>query len=299
MVSTSPLKNFQKPGKCPFQMLTTLVFDLKVAPKSFSTKLPMTKCSLKYIWMLFSNFLQKWFQLCQWKIYKKPQNTLFKCSEHSFLSSRYLQNHLLRSFLWPNSDLKSVEHFASLSHKMVSTSSLNNLPKTKKCSFQVLRTFAFELKVSTSSLKNLQKTEKCSFQTITTLVFELKIASKLFSRRLPLSKPWFKLLWMFCLSFPTNGFNFFNEKFAKKNKKKCSFQALTTLVFEVKVASKPFSKKLPMTKFWLKKFWTFCLTFPENGFNFVTQKFAKNWTVHFSNAYNTRFWSQGSSKFIF
>ena len=166
---------------CSFQTLTTLVFDLKVAPKSFSKKLPLTKCSLKYLWMLFSKFLQKWFKLWQWKIDKKPKNSLFKRSEHSFLISRYLQNHFLRSFLWPNSDLNSVEHFTSLSHKIVSTSSLNNLPKTKKILF-------------------------------------------------------------------------------------------------------PSAKKI---LFWAQ------------GFNFVTQKFAKNWKMLFSNDHNTRFWAQDSFKTIF
>ena len=43
---------------------------------------------------------------------------------------------------------------------------------------------------------------------------------------------------------------------------KYSFQTLRTFVFELKVASKPFSKKTN--------------SFPENDFNFVNQKFAKN-----------------------
>ena len=41
--------------------------------------------------------------------------------------------------------------------------------------------------VSTSSLKNLQKTEKCSFQTRRTFAFELEVASKPFSKMLPLN----------------------------------------------------------------------------------------------------------------
>ena len=56
---------------------------------------------------------------------------------------------------------------------------------------------------------------------------------------------------------------------------KCSFQTRRTFAFELKVVSKPFSKKRPMTKFWFKYFWTLCIIFPENGFNFITQKFAK------------------------
>ena len=41
------------------------------------------------------------------------------------------------------------------------------------------------------------------------------------------------------------------------------------------------------------------LTFPENDFNFVTQKFAKNWKMPFSNTQNIGFWAQGSFRTIF
>ena len=73
MISISSLKTSQKTEKCPFQMLTTFVFELKVASKPLSTKFFMTKL-----------------------------------------------------------DLNSFSHLASLSLKMVSTSSINNLQKTKK-----------------------------------------------------------------------------------------------------------------------------------------------------------------------
>ena len=56
---------------------------------------------------------------------------------------------------------------------------------------------------------------------------------------------------------------------------KCPFQRLIKFVFEIKVASKPFPKKLAMTKFWFKQFLILFLTFPENGFYFVTQKLQK------------------------
>ena len=46
---------------------------------------------------------------------------------------------------------------------------------------------------------------------------------------------------------------------------------LKTFVFELKVASKSFPKRLPMTKFRFKQFSTLGLTFPENDFNLVTQ----------------------------
>ena len=152
----------------------------------------------------------KWFYNPHSKICKKLKTALLKRSEHSELSSRQLQNHFIRSFLWPNFDLSTFEHFALLSRKMVST----------------------------SSLKNLQKH------------------------------------WN-------------------------SFETLRTFVLELKLASKPFSNKLPMTKFWLKYFWTLYHISPENGFNFVGQEFAKIWKMPFSKAQNISTWAQGSFKTIF
>ena len=55
-----------------------------------------------------------------------------------------------------------------------------------------------------------------------------------------------------CLEFPENCFNFVTQKFAKN--RKMLFQTLRTYVFEFKVAWKPFSKKLPMIKFYLNSF---------------------------------------------
>ena len=83
------------------------------------------------------HFPRKRFQLRHSKIYKKLENAFFKCSEHSFLSSKKLQNHFLRSFLWPNFDLITFEHFASLSQKMVSILSLKNFRETE-WSFETL-----------------------------------------------------------------------------------------------------------------------------------------------------------------
>ena len=54
--------------------------------------------------------------------------------------------------------------------------------------------------------------------------------------------------------------------------KKCHFQTLRTLIFEIIVASKPFSKIFSMRNFKFK----LCFSFPENYFNFVTQECAKN-----------------------
>ena len=54
-----------------------------------------------------------------------------------------------------------------------------------------------------------------------------------------------------------------------------------------------------MTNFEFKRSWKLCLTFLENGFNFVTQKLAKNWKMLFLIAQNIRFWAKGSFKTIF
>ena len=61
-------------------------------------------------------------------------------------------------------------------------------------------------------------------------------------------------------------FNFITQKFAKNEK--CKFQTLEKFFFDLKVASKPFLKKLSRTNFAFKKFGRLCLTFPENSFNF-------------------------------
>ena len=129
-------------------------------------------------------FPRKQFQLRHSKICKNLKNALDKRTKHWLLSFRRLQNHFLRSFLWPNFDLNCFERFAWLFQKMVST-----LP-----------------------LKNLQKTEECPFQMLRTFVFELKVASKPFSEMLNLTNFGFKTL---CLAFTVSGFNFLVQKFAK------------------------------------------------------------------------------------
>ena len=122
--------------------------------------------------------------------------------------------------------------------------------------------------VSTSSLKNLQKTEKCPFQTLRILIFKLKAASKPFYKKLPITK-----FWTLCLNSPQNGFNFANQKLQKTED--LPFQTLGTFVFELTVASKSFSKKLPMTKFWLRKFLIFFLTFLRKRFQLRHSKICK------------------------
>ena len=125
---------------------------------------------------------------------------------HSFLSSRLLQNHFLRRFLWPNFDLNSFESFVSLYQKTVSTLLLKNLQKIKKWHFQMFTTFAFDLKVASkpSNLKSFDflphfphlphmvaekfaKTWKMRFWNALEIEYLLKLASKPFFKMLPMS----------------------------------------------------------------------------------------------------------------
>ena len=151
--------------------------------------------------------------------------------------------------------------------------------------------------VSTSSLKNLQKTERCSFQRLSTFVFQLQVASKPFSRKL--RQPHFNFNSLECFaSLSQKIVSTLSLKSLQKTEK-CSFQTITTLVFELKIASKPFSTNIPMTKLWFKWLWMLCLTFPKGGFNFFNEKFAKKQKMLFSSTHNTRFWAEGSFIGIF
>ena len=113
-------------------------------------------------------FPSKCFQLPYSKICKKLENAIFKRSQHSFLSPKLLDIALLRSYLSANFDLSSLERFALLSQKIISTWSIKNLEKTEKCAFQTLTTF---WKTIWTFSSNLQNTEKSSFQTLRTLFF--------------------------------------------------------------------------------------------------------------------------------
>ena len=94
------------------------------------------------------------------------------------------------------------------------------------------------------------------------------------SKKVPMTKFWFKKILMFCLTVPESGFNLVTQKLQKTES--FPFQMLRTFVFDLKVILKQFSKKLPMNNFEFKWSWRLCLTFPENGFNFNTQKVEKN-----------------------
>ena len=128
--------------------------------------------------------------------------------------------------------------------------------------------------VWTSSIKNFEKTKTCYFQMPTIFfILELKEVLKPVSKKVPMSKFWFKTFLMFCLAFPENAFKFVTEKLQETEN--FPSQILRTFVFDLKVALKPFFKKRPLTNFEFKWFWRLCLAFPKNYFNLVTQKFAK------------------------
>ena len=248
----------------------------------------MTRFWFKQFLMFFFSLSQKIISTLSLKNCKNLKTSLFKCLEHSFLISRSIQNLFLKSFLWPTLNLDGLEGFVSHSQKTVSF----------------------------SSLKNLQKSEKFPFQMLKTFFSELKVASKPFSKKLLMTKFWFKHFLMSCLTFPESGINFVTRKLQKTE---IFFQILRTFVFDLKVASEPFSNKLLMTlnsndfegsvllsqktfstsshknlqkteKYSFQTLRTFVFelkvaskpfskktnSFPENDFNFVNQKFAKN-----------------------
>ena len=131
--------------------------------------------------MFCRNFLRNGFNFVTQKL-QKTKNFPFRMLKHLFLISRLLQNHFLKKLPTAN--------FVLLCQKMISISSLKTSQKTEKCPFQMLTTFASELKVaskplstkffmtkfdlnsfshlaslsmkmvSTSPIKNLQKTKK-------------------------------------------------------------------------------------------------------------------------------------------
>ena len=127
------------------------LFELNVVSKPFSKKLSMTKFWFKK----FENFAwvsQKIISTSSIKnLQKAKKNPIFKRPQYWFLSSMWLQNHFLKSFLWPNFDLNSFWCFASISQKIVSTLTLKNFKKSENLPFQMLRTFVFDFMVTSKS----------------------------------------------------------------------------------------------------------------------------------------------------
>ena len=117
----------------------------------------------KLFLMFYLTFPENGFNFITKKLQKHWKFPFPNAQTNSFLTWGLLKNHLLKSSLWPNSNLIGLEFNFLLSQKMVST----------------------------SLLKNLQKTEKCPFQALKTFVLELTVASKPFSKKLPVTQYWF------------------------------------------------------------------------------------------------------------
>ena len=132
----------------------------------------------------FLHFPRKRFQLRCSKKSKKVKNTIFKRGGKSFFTSRWLQNHFLKSFLWPNLDLNSTLCLG--------------FPESS---------FNFVTQKFAKKLKNTIRYR--------TFLFDLKIALKWFSEMLHMTKFWFKQLLTLCLAFPESGFHFVTQKFAE------------------------------------------------------------------------------------
>ena len=101
---------------------------------------------MENVFAAMSHFPGKRFQPRHSKICEKLKNTLFKRSEDSFFSSRELQNHFLKSFLWPNFDLNTLNALLHFPRKWFQLRHSKNCKKLKNTAFQTLRRFAFEFK---------------------------------------------------------------------------------------------------------------------------------------------------------
>ena len=89
-------------------------------------------------------------------------------------------------------------------------------------------------------------------------------------------------------SFPLLS-TFVTQKFTKKLNLLFSYAQI--FLFQSMVHSKPFFEMFFMTNFEFKQFWKFCLLFPKNSFNFLTQKSEEKWKMSFPNIQNTSFWT--------
>ena len=165
---------------------------------------------------------RKWFQPRQSKSCKKLRKAIFKRPQYWFLSSRKHRNHFLKRFVWPSFDLNNFWCFALLSHRMVSTSTLK-IYKNLKTSLSKLSEHSFLI---SSSLQNLFLK---SFLWPALNLIGLQVSALLSQKTV--STLLLKNL---------------------QKTEKCPFQTLRTFVLELKVPSKPFSKKLLVTQFWFK-----------------------------------------------
>ena len=94
--STLPLKNLQNSKKFQFQTFRRFVFDLNIASNDFLKYVRWSTLDLNNLNAL-PHFSRKRLQLRYWKNCKKVNNIIFELSEHSFLTSRYLENYFFNS----------------------------------------------------------------------------------------------------------------------------------------------------------------------------------------------------------
>ena len=79
----------------------------------------------------------------------------------------------------------------------------------------------------------------------------LKFHNNLFWPQSTLRRCSFDQFWRICLTLPGNDLNFVSQKFTKK-KEKYHFRTLKTFAFDLKVASKPSYRLIPMANFEFK-----------------------------------------------
>lgn len=92
---------------------------------------------------LFLALSKNRFQLRHSTMYIKVRKSIFKRLHHLFLTSRKLQNHIPKCFLWRDLDLNNFECFASVCKKIISASSIINLQKMLKTPFSNVQNICF------------------------------------------------------------------------------------------------------------------------------------------------------------
>lgn len=113
---------------------------------SFSRKLLTKVISCNKI----TRFAKKQFDLYRSKISKKEKNTIFKGSEHLFLTSKPCFKMLRMTF-----DSKSFESFVLLSLEMLPTSSIKKIQKPKTEHLQTHRKFVFHFKIASKPFSTM------------------------------------------------------------------------------------------------------------------------------------------------
>ena len=159
---------------------------------------------------------------------------------HSFFTSRELENHFLKCALWT-----PLEQFWPLSFAF-----------PENCFKPVTQKFSRNWKTPFSNAHNI------------------KVDPIRFSKMLPITNFGFTHFSIFCL--PLSMVSISSIKKFEKKKEKCHFGMLKTFVFDLEVASKPFSKMPAITNLDFNSFnFRLCVVFPENSFIFSLKNLKK------------------------